>query len=216
MALGRIAFHGTIPEAIAHFEKLGYPLPLGANAADHFIALLTEPGNKEGASNDERDRVQHLLDAWSQIQGNNLTAQEETAKEHEAHTVDSAAEPVEQWRRGFGLGYAQELYWLTKRLVPIQHQNQSVLQAIRVLTKHDLQSMDPTSPFPCELHCWGRAIDLYVHRLGIYFLPPWILTRRRSWPRWSSVFYSYSKHVWSAVPNHHLRPNDHWPSQERA
>lgn len=216
MALGRIAFHGTIPEAIAHFEKLGYPLPLGANAADHFIALLTEPGNKEGASNDERDRVQHLLDAWSQIQGNNLTAQEETAKEHEAHTVDSAAEPVEQWRRGFGLGYAQELYWLTKRLVPIQHQNQSVLQAIRVLTKHDLQSMDPTSPFPCELHCWGRAIDLYVHRLGIYFLPPWILTRRRSWPRWSSVLYSYSKHVWSAVPNHHLRPNDHWPSQERA
>ena len=48
MALGRIAFHGTIPEAIAHFEKLGYPLPQGANAADHFIALLTEPGNKDG------------------------------------------------------------------------------------------------------------------------------------------------------------------------
>jgi hypothetical protein len=44
MALGRIAFNGTIPDAIAHFEKMGYPLPAGTNAADHFIALLTEPG----------------------------------------------------------------------------------------------------------------------------------------------------------------------------
>ncbi len=26
MALGRIAFHGTIPDAVAHFTKLGYPL----------------------------------------------------------------------------------------------------------------------------------------------------------------------------------------------
>ena len=121
MALGRIAFHGTIPGAIAHFENLGYPLPLGANAADYFIALLTEPGNKEGVSDEERDRVGRLLDAWSAIQEESPREQREAAKEHGAHIVDSDADPEQQERRGFGLGYTQELYWLTKRLVPIRH-----------------------------------------------------------------------------------------------
>src|SRR5277367_1011484 len=81
MALGRIAFHGTIPGAIAHFENLGYPLPLGANAADYFIALLTEPGNKEAVSDEERDRVPRLLDAWTEIQEKSLTGQGEATKE---------------------------------------------------------------------------------------------------------------------------------------
>lgn len=121
MALGRIAFHGTIQDAIAHFEKLGYPLPLGANAADHFIALLTEPGDKEGIRDEERDRVQRLLDAWSEIleEKENSRGQGGPAEDYEAHRMDSAADPEEQERRGFGLGYTQELYWLTKRLVLI-------------------------------------------------------------------------------------------------
>jgi hypothetical protein len=67
MALGCIDFHGTIQDVIAHFEKLGYPLPLGENAADHFIALLTELGNNEGIIDEERDGVWRLLDAWSEI-----------------------------------------------------------------------------------------------------------------------------------------------------
>lgn len=121
MALGRIAFHGTIPDAIAHFGNLGYPLPLGANAADYFIALLTEPGNKEGVSDEERDRVGRLLDAWSAIQEESPREQREAANEYGAHIVDSDADPEQQERKGFGLGYTQELYWLTKRLVPIHH-----------------------------------------------------------------------------------------------
>lgn len=121
LALGRIAFHGTIQDAITHFEDLGYPLPLGANAADHFIALLTEPGNKDGVSDEERDRVPRLLDAWAEIQEESLRGRGEAAKEHEAHIVAPTANPEEQERRGFGLGYTQELYWLSKRLVPIHH-----------------------------------------------------------------------------------------------
>ena len=124
MALGRIAFHGTIPDAIAHFERLGYPLPQGANAADHFIALLTEPGNKEGVNDEERDRVQRLLDIWSEIQEERLKDREKVIEEYNTGKLDGA-DSQEQERRGFGLGYFQELYWLTKRLVITLHQNSS-------------------------------------------------------------------------------------------
>lgn len=117
MALGRIAFHGTIPDAIAHFEKLGYPLPQGANAADHFIALLTEPGNKEGVSDEERDRVRRLLDVWSEIQEGKLRDQDKAIEEYNT-SRESGDDSEGEECRGFGLGYIQELYWLTKRLVP--------------------------------------------------------------------------------------------------
>jgi ABC-type multidrug transport system ATPase subunit len=137
MALGRIAFHGTIPDAIAHFEELGYPLPQGANAADHFIALLTEPGNKDGVSDDERDRVRRLLDAWSEIQDKRSIGKEKSTGECEVPEVDNAADLGEQDQRGFGLGYTQELYWLTKRLVPVHYLKRSVIWGIRFLTKHD-------------------------------------------------------------------------------
>ncbi|KAH8802990.1 P-loop containing nucleoside triphosphate hydrolase protein [Xylogone sp. PMI_703] len=109
MALGRIAFHGTIPDAVAHFEKLGYPLPAGANAADHFIALLTEPGNKEAASDEEREKVRRFLNVWREIQ------EGRPAEECKAPGSDRGIDSAERERRGFGLGYTQELYWLTKR-----------------------------------------------------------------------------------------------------
>jgi ABC-type multidrug transport system ATPase subunit len=120
MALGRIAFHGTIPEAIAHFEKLGYPLPPGTNAADHFIALLTEPGNKESVSDEERDRVQRLLDIWSTTQEEKSRDEEKAeqkAEESALLNVNGQTATEEDDRRGFGLNYVQELYWLTKRFV---------------------------------------------------------------------------------------------------
>lgn len=126
MALGRIAFHGTIPDAITHFEKLGYPLPQGANAADHFIALLTEPGNKEGMSDEERDRVRRLLDVWSNIQEEN-SRDNDKAVEQSNTCGEIGTDSQEQERRAFGLGYGHELYWLTKRLVIVPHQNQLVV-----------------------------------------------------------------------------------------
>lgn len=126
MALGRIAFHGTIPDAIAHFEKLGYPLPQGANAADHFIALLTETGNKEGVSDEERGRVQRFLDVWGEIQEERYRDQDKAVEQSSA-CGDSGTDSREQERRAFGLGYVQELYWLTKRLVTTPHQNGSVV-----------------------------------------------------------------------------------------
>jgi hypothetical protein len=48
MALGWITFYRAIQDAISHFEKLGYLLLVRANVANHFIALLTELGDKEG------------------------------------------------------------------------------------------------------------------------------------------------------------------------
>merc|ERR1712176_1325674 len=40
---GRVVYNGRMSEAIAHMEKVGYPVPAGANFADHFLYLVT-PG----------------------------------------------------------------------------------------------------------------------------------------------------------------------------
>jgi hypothetical protein len=221
MAQGRIAFHGTIPEAVAHFEKLGYPLPAGANAADHFIALLTEPGNKEGVSEEEKERVKHFLDVWSEIQeGRGSEAeQEKPAEECIAHVGDSAIDSEELERRGFGLGYIQELYWLTKRLVLFPTFTRTpgfIFRTTKVLTNHYLQSMDPTSPLSCELHCRDRTIHLHVHRLRLYLLSPRILAGRCPWPSGSTLLYPHPKHFRSTVPYYHFRADEYWPSHERA
>lgn len=45
LADGKLAFLGTIPEAINFFDGLGFPLPENFNPADHFISTLAiEPG----------------------------------------------------------------------------------------------------------------------------------------------------------------------------
>ena len=111
MALGRVAFHGTIPDAIVHFEKLGYPLPQGANAADHFLALLTVPSDKEDLSDEERHRVRRFLDVWDEIQEERSRNQDRV----KAADVGGQTSTDEEANRGFGLGYMQELYWLVKR-----------------------------------------------------------------------------------------------------
>lgn len=40
---GRVVYNGRMSEALAHIEKVGYPVPVGANFADHFLDLVT-PG----------------------------------------------------------------------------------------------------------------------------------------------------------------------------
>lgn len=112
MALGRIAFHGTISDAIIHFAKLDYPLPQGANAADHFLALVTEPDDRAGLREEERHRVQRILDVWSEIQGEMHRNQD---KAMEVGYENGEAGTDEEESRDFGLRYTQELYWLVKR-----------------------------------------------------------------------------------------------------
>merc|ERR1711953_382940 len=40
---GRVVYNGRMSEALTHIEKVGYPVPVGANFADHFLDLVT-PG----------------------------------------------------------------------------------------------------------------------------------------------------------------------------
>ena len=44
---GRLAFHGTVPDALAHVAALGRPLPEAYNPADHFIKLVVRTPPKE-------------------------------------------------------------------------------------------------------------------------------------------------------------------------
>lgn len=44
---GRLAFHGAVPDALAHFAALGLPLPEAYNPADHFIKLVVRTPPKD-------------------------------------------------------------------------------------------------------------------------------------------------------------------------
>ncbi|RPA77999.1 hypothetical protein BJ508DRAFT_416734 [Ascobolus immersus RN42] len=122
IAEGECAFHGTIPEAIDWFTDLGYPVPKGQNAADHFITLLTpgmpvredDSGNSSSESltsnNDEKDssRVQKILAAWRE-------------RGHEVQDLGKVKTNVsipatkEEDKPGFSSPYWEELYWLLRR-----------------------------------------------------------------------------------------------------
>lgn len=106
LSAGRVAFHGTIPDAIEYFTKLGYPLPKGSNAADHFISILTEP--PEHYPDEEKQRVRKILDAW-QNEGKSCQDVGRLPSSAENPPDDPEDKP------GFGLPYLEELYWLLKR-----------------------------------------------------------------------------------------------------
>ncbi|KAF8456119.1 ABC-2 type transporter-domain-containing protein [Kalaharituber pfeilii] len=113
LSQGRVAFHGTIPDAVNYFSRIGYPVPQGANAADHFISMLTE----SASATDEKikNRVSDILDAWSK---------EESKPPRSA--PNSSSEQLETGNRGpsnsdieimpgYALGFLEELFWLSRR-----------------------------------------------------------------------------------------------------
>lgn len=113
VAQGRVAFHGTIPDAIEHFTRLGHPVPQGANAADHFISLLTEQAS---ASDEEgRNKVKTILDAWEAVRAplpGALIASSGSKPEMAAPaSLGTGGDAVP----GFALGFFEELLWLTRR-----------------------------------------------------------------------------------------------------
>lgn len=52
MSEGNILYQGPSASAIAHFTKLGYPLPPETNPADHLIDILTQTTDVKGESLD--------------------------------------------------------------------------------------------------------------------------------------------------------------------
>lgn len=93
-------------EAIEHFTRIGYPVPHGANAADHFISILTEELSSE--HDEKKSRVQSILDAWTvnSVRQPNITR--EVTDIPKIQDEDDAVP-------GFALGFFEELWWLTRR-----------------------------------------------------------------------------------------------------
>ncbi|KAI5808795.1 P-loop containing nucleoside triphosphate hydrolase protein [Peziza echinospora] len=112
IAQGRIAYHGSILNAVEYFASLGYPVPQGANAADHFISLLTPSASS--ADEKVRGRVDEILDAWEK-------ASEESIAHNDSRLLEKAkgaSEPLDNGpttSNGFALGYFEELWWLFRR-----------------------------------------------------------------------------------------------------
>ena len=57
LANGKLAFLGTIPEAITFFDGLGYPLPENFNPADHFISTLAAEAWKARKTKTRIDKI---------------------------------------------------------------------------------------------------------------------------------------------------------------
>lgn len=100
-------------EAIKHFASLGYPVPEGANAADHFISLLTEAG--AAADEGEKNKVKGILDAWEAYQGKPSDGATETNSIKSDPATPKAQSDDENVVTGFALGFFEELWWLTRR-----------------------------------------------------------------------------------------------------
>lgn len=77
LAQGHVFYDGPPSGMSRWFDSLGYPVPEGANPADHYISLAE---NAEKSSEGEQ-RIHHLISAWAQ-----------QAKQHDAVVVDAKAE----------------------------------------------------------------------------------------------------------------------------
>lgn len=101
--------------AIEHFTRLGYPVPQSANAADHFISLLTE----QASASDEggKNKVQSILDAW-EADGASLPGALMESSSSKREVAAPASQSTESdVVPGFALGFFEELWWLTRRYV---------------------------------------------------------------------------------------------------
>ena len=58
---GRIAFFGTLSDALVYFEEIGYPCPSLVNPADYFIDLITFDTKNPRES---QDRIDYILSEW--------------------------------------------------------------------------------------------------------------------------------------------------------
>lgn len=102
-------------EAIDHFSGLGYPVPPGANAADHFISLITETAsaNEEG----EKNKVANILDAWAteqEVLRKNAVDPNSVVLENSSLKVPKFSNDLD-FAPGFALGFFEELWWLSRR-----------------------------------------------------------------------------------------------------
>lgn len=65
LAEGRLAFFGSIGDAITYFSRLNFICPAYSNPADFFIKILsisTDPDRKEAS----KQQVKHILNTWSE------------------------------------------------------------------------------------------------------------------------------------------------------
>lgn len=94
-------------EAIDHFTRIGYPVQLGANAADHFVSILTEDVSSEPGE-EKTSRVQNMIDIWADSAPRPTSMGEVTGLLRSQPQDDGG-------NSGFALGFFEEFWWLTRR-----------------------------------------------------------------------------------------------------
>ena len=95
-----------------HFSQLGYPVPQGANAADHFISVLTETGTPE----EGKSKLESILDTWETdgLLSDSLTEGSDSKSGIIAPTSPGNINN-DDVISGFALGFFEELWWLMRR-----------------------------------------------------------------------------------------------------
>ena len=64
MSAGRTVWNGTVPDALAHFEKLGYALPPNTNPSDFFIDIVTIDQRTEELEKKSLARISVFISSW--------------------------------------------------------------------------------------------------------------------------------------------------------
>jgi len=97
MAQGKVAFSAPAAEAAAHFEGLGFPVPVNYNPADHFMEALSITPDDPKASRAQVDRIcahwlegQKAIDTEAPVVAGNeqLRASQHAAQEEAAGDVE--------------------------------------------------------------------------------------------------------------------------------
>ncbi|XP_026319908.1 protein scarlet-like isoform X1 [Hyposmocoma kahamanoa] len=134
LASGRIAFHGTLPQAGEFFSSLGYKCPLGFNAAEYYVSLLGVQLDKEKES---RDRIRKICDEYqrsdvaAEIENQVGDIKDET--EYFNGFVDEKNQHFERYLTLVKVNYCVQFYWLMWRNFQQMKHNKSIWIAEFVL-----------------------------------------------------------------------------------
>ncbi|KAJ3012876.1 ATP-binding cassette sub- G member 2 [Thoreauomyces humboldtii] len=122
LCAGKVAFMGTVDQAISHFESIGYPLPIHRNPADHFMDIVTV---QTGGGAEEDARIAKIQDAYARIEVERGSQSDEKSSDLTSITTPSpdaaVAEPPSSsatvrnsWIVEFGILFSREWLGVTR------------------------------------------------------------------------------------------------------
>lgn len=65
LSQGKLIYFGSVPNAVKHFERCGYPCPVHTNPSDHFLDVITVDISSNEMQMKSLERVKAMEEQWS-------------------------------------------------------------------------------------------------------------------------------------------------------